>query len=590
MRHTPSIPAIAILAAIVALAVHGAEGLPSLADSSLDNDSVMRVVVVRDLIAGQGWFDPMQYRMGLAGGFEMHWSRLVDAPIALLIVAVSPLLGQAGAEVLVAIAWPTLLFALSLGFIIHAARSLAGAGAMLPAAIIGGVTLHLSGLFTPGTFDHHNVQVALTLGLAACLAVPGAGRNAGLAAGAAAALMIAIGMETLPLVAAAGVAVALALAARPQATAQLASGYGIGFAGVSALAFMATVAPTRWGTPVCDAFSLAQAVPAILAGLGLSAIAVTAGSARMPVRLAALAALGLGIGLVIALAFPGCIADPYAGLPERLRTLWLDRVVEAQSVFDLFPDEPVALARFYATPLVALFVLAAAAAKRSLSAGEAMIGGMIAAALAFSLWQVRGSYLVLPLAVVPLAAWVAAWRERQERSASTTFALRTAAAWLVSFNMVWAAAVAATATAVKAGDGIGEEHRPGSEASCTARTAFAAIGALKPATVLVISNLGAPMLAHTHHRTLAGPYHRNIDGNLAALDIWLAGPAEAEEMARAAAVDFFAVCPSNSETRFLAQAAPEGLLAGLADGRVPSWLETVDEASAEPIRVWRVQP
>ena len=40
-----------------------------------------------------------------------------------------------------------------------------------------------------------------------------------------------------------------------------------------------------------------------------------------------------------------------------------------------------------------------------------------------------------------------------------------------------------------------------------------------PATsVLVVSNLGAPMLRYTPHRVLAGPYHRNIEGNLAALD------------------------------------------------------------------------
>ena len=50
--------------------MQGLAGLPTLADSGLDNDSVMRLVTVRDLIAGQSWFDTTQYRMGLAGGFE----------------------------------------------------------------------------------------------------------------------------------------------------------------------------------------------------------------------------------------------------------------------------------------------------------------------------------------------------------------------------------------------------------------------------------------------------------------------------------------------------------------------------------------
>ena len=47
-----------------------------------DNDSLLRLVEIRDLLGGQGWFDLHQYRMGPPGGFVMHWSRLVDAPIA----------------------------------------------------------------------------------------------------------------------------------------------------------------------------------------------------------------------------------------------------------------------------------------------------------------------------------------------------------------------------------------------------------------------------------------------------------------------------------------------------------------------------
>ena len=46
-----------------------------------DNDDVMRLVQIRDLMAGQGWFDHVQPRLGPEGGTLMHWSRLVDAPI-----------------------------------------------------------------------------------------------------------------------------------------------------------------------------------------------------------------------------------------------------------------------------------------------------------------------------------------------------------------------------------------------------------------------------------------------------------------------------------------------------------------------------
>src|SRR3546814_19680521 len=46
-----------------------------------DTDDAMRMAQVRDLLAGQGWWDLTQYRVNPAdGGVLMHWSRIVDAP------------------------------------------------------------------------------------------------------------------------------------------------------------------------------------------------------------------------------------------------------------------------------------------------------------------------------------------------------------------------------------------------------------------------------------------------------------------------------------------------------------------------------
>jgi hypothetical protein len=78
---------LAFCATLVVLAINAISGFPSLANYGGDNDSMLRLVEVRDLLGGQGWFDLHQYRMGPAGGFVMHWSRLVDTPIALIILA-----------------------------------------------------------------------------------------------------------------------------------------------------------------------------------------------------------------------------------------------------------------------------------------------------------------------------------------------------------------------------------------------------------------------------------------------------------------------------------------------------------------------
>src|SRR5690606_33645136 len=63
-----------------------------------DPDDMLRLVQVRDLLAGQGWFDLHQYRIDGPTGTLMHWSRLVDIPLALAIGLLTPLVGSATAE------------------------------------------------------------------------------------------------------------------------------------------------------------------------------------------------------------------------------------------------------------------------------------------------------------------------------------------------------------------------------------------------------------------------------------------------------------------------------------------------------------
>ena len=46
----------ALLAALAFLGLQAAAGFPTLS-SGADNDSMLRLVEVRDLIGGQGWFD-----------------------------------------------------------------------------------------------------------------------------------------------------------------------------------------------------------------------------------------------------------------------------------------------------------------------------------------------------------------------------------------------------------------------------------------------------------------------------------------------------------------------------------------------------
>ena len=83
-----------------------------------DTDDNMRIMQVRALLDGQDWYDLRQYRLNPPAGANIHWSRLVDLPLAGLILLLRPLVGGAGAErsaVAIAPLLPYLLLLFSVG-------------------------------------------------------------------------------------------------------------------------------------------------------------------------------------------------------------------------------------------------------------------------------------------------------------------------------------------------------------------------------------------------------------------------------------------------------------------------------------------
>jgi hypothetical protein len=574
----PVADALAALAiAIAFVGYHAVLGFPTLADSGGDNDSVMRLVRVRDLIAGQGWFDPMQYRMGLDGGFAMHWSRLIDLPLAALIV----LLGETAALVI----WPAGLFAAAMFFFLRAARNIGETAVFLPAAVIGGLALYYVNVFTPGALDHHNVQLVLALAMLVMLLRHERPLACGALAGGFAALMLAVGMEAAPVVAVACASVALALLfGKQDGSTSRARGFGIAFGAVAMLCLAATVPPGAWLVAQCDAFSLPHASLAVLGGFGLAGVATVPALTTRPRRILALGALGAAIATTLLIAFPQCLADPYAGLDPRLVRYWLGAVSEAQPALSVLRADPAMFAAYYVTPVIALCVMPLLW-RRGESREMATMAALLATAFLLSVWQVRGSLFSLPLAAIPLAAWVAQARSRVAAAPTARAQFLMVAAWLVSFNIVWQVGVRAIVGSETRVDNVETAAVRG---PCTAALDHQALARLPKGTVLAISNLGSPILAHTPHHVLAGPYHRNVDGNLAALDLMMGDPIAVADDARRLGIDYVAVCPGNAETSAIRGWAPGGLLAALASGTVPPWL-TLAGQNSEAMLVYRVR-
>jgi hypothetical protein len=371
-----------------------------------------------------------------------------------------------------------------------------------------------------------------------------------------------------------------------RAEAAKAAGFGIGFAGVGFAAFLATVPASAWLASRCDAYSFPQFSVAMLSGLGLAAMAGSPAPSRSFVgRLAGLLALGVAVTFLTLATFPQCFAAPVAAVSDpKVLQYFLDNVIEGKSFWSVVSNNWAMAVRFYVTPALALIVLGIRLRKEG-NAAEWTLAAFLIVAFAVSIWLLRGTTFSIPLAAIALAAWVGEWRQRIRVNADWSAMLRLAVAWLVSLNFAWTAAAYAASVA------LGEQDAaPAAGSACERPADYARLAAQPPTTVLAISNFGSPILVHTAHRVLAGPYHRNITGNLLTLDAFMGTAEQARTMIDDNRIGLVAICRGNFETQVLTELAPAGFLAALTRSDAPSWLEKLPQVAGEPFEIYRVRP
>jgi hypothetical protein len=553
---------------------------PSLAEWLGDTDDALRLVSVRDLLAGAPWYDTTLSRVGAPAPLVSHWSRLVDAPLALLIGGFSPLIGREGAELAARIVWPLLTFLLLAYLVAREAERQGGRLAAAFAMFLLTTSAIALAQFRPGRIDHHNVQilcaVAGLLVLARSVKEPRYGWNAGALLG----LGLAVGYEAMALLVPTLGLAALAAICRPQL------GAGITRAGAAAAAalvaaLIATQPPLGWFEARCDALSLNLVLLAAYAAGGLWAACVC--GARLPARLAVLAcAVGCGFILYAGIE-PACLAGPFGQVGDALRPLWLDHVIETKSLLWLGRSHPgTALGLFG-------FLLAGVAAQIALwrrrpDATTTFATAVVATAAALGCWQVKLLPYAAWLAVLPLSVWAATLSGTRLLSAP---AIRFAAVVLLSQSTLDAGFSALTAafrqqadtapSAVEAAD----PRQP-----CYQSPSVRQLAALAPGLVAADLDLGPYIVALTPHRVLAAPYHR-IERSILANHAILAGTPEAAlTRLRALGVGYIALCDSRAPA---SGSTPETLRTRLLAGRPPDGLAEVALDPETAVRAWRVR-
>ena len=523
-----------------------------------DTDDALRLVQVRDLLGGRGWYDQAVVRFQPHPQW-LHWSRLLDGGIAGFDRLLQLFMPPAAAEWGTRFVWPLLwIFPVSLAGL-SSARSLGGSAALVVMAMLLITDPAAYIQFIPGRIDHHDVQVTFT---AAAFAFALQRRNLTLAAvlsAAATTLGLAIGLEALPYQALIGASFAFRALTETESR-RATRAYGFTLALLPVVVFALQTPPWRWSLSFCDAMGLNTVVGLSLSGLVVATIS------SLPVRwpVAGRAAVALALGAVAGGAYlaldPACIHGPLGAVDPRVRPFWFDRVQELRPWPFLFKH-----LRFMALTNAAVAVLAAISAltivlrPRGAPLASTVLTALLVAVSAIGAWQVVRAedylfWLGLPVISAGLARLAARLKDR-----------------LVVY-MIAGLLLAPTTLASAATGGFQAPSRTATEKAavggCTDVAAFRQLAALPPGLVIAEIDLGPHILANTPQAVVVGPYHRMTD-SLLLTHLALDGDTpDTLPMMQQAHVTYVVDCPVPD-----AYLTPKGLRARLRQGKPPPWLQ-----------------
>ena len=549
-----------------------------------DPDDALRLMQVRDLLGGQSWFDVHQYRIAAPEGVAMHWSRLVDVPLAAMIVILRPVLGTPMAELVTAVTVPllTLLAALMLvGRLTAKFFDVETVGIVCLVTGIGGPLLFQ---MTPLRIDHHGWQVVLSLAALNGLAARD-GLRGGAAIGLSLAALLAISIEGLPMTAVfLGVLALRGLTTRG----------GRGFAGLAsasavlALGSAAIFAGTRGFSDLathCDQVSPIHLALFAAVALGTAALVVLA-PRRWPVALGVLGATGAAaLALYLGVA-PQCRGGAFVALDPMVYKFWYEGVAEGMPFWHL---PPVIAIETVGVPLIGLASIAVlwrdatSAAERAwwrdhalVLMGAFLIGAMLA----------RASATACGIAAVPTGALVLRW----------IVALRTAPllrrvvgyAGILLMLMPPLPVVAWTRLTAQATGNAAAAGMP-AVSQCSYPIAARALDTLPATDLFLPLDIGPDILVRSHQRVVATGHHRGAAGMHDVIAAFLGTPDQAHAIITRRHATIIAVCPDIPEPANYRYYAPNGFMAQLLRGKTPPWLQPVNLAPGSHMLFWRVK-
>jgi len=547
-----------------------------------DTDDNMRIMQVRALLHGQGWYDLRQHHLNPPIGASIHWSRLVDLPIAGLILGLRPFLGGPAAERWAVAIAPLLPYLLLLFSLALTARRLLGPSAYLLAFLTLFFAGSTNGMFMPERIDHHGWQLAFLALSVSAVADPRRIRG-GLTLGLAAALSLAIGLEMLIYLVILAAAMVLFWIVERGERERL-GGYAVALGGGTAVAFLLFASYAN-RTAVCDALSPVWLSDALLGGALLYGLAwLSPGDWRR--RLALAAAAGLLVAVFHAGMWPHCLTR-LEGVSPEVDRLWLSHVREARPVYRHGAQIAALILALPITGGLGWLLMMwwnRADREKLRRVIAAALPGLAATALLF--WQTRTGPAAQMLALPGAAAivWLLVPLVRRSKSS------------IVKILGVTAVIVAGLGAAVPlAVNYIPQQKRTAREVAieranrlCNSLWGLRPVALQPKGIVFTFVDYGPRLITVTHHDSITGPYHRNGQQIADVMNAFRGSEPQAHALIAKYRSDYLLTCPNSSTTTIFMSEAPNGFYAQLQRGRVPAWLTPVELPRDSPFRMWRV--
>ncbi|MBP6112864.1 MAG: hypothetical protein KA482_10870 [Sphingobium sp.] len=548
-----------------------------------DPDDVMRLVQVRNFLAGQSWFDVSMHRINPPVGGPMHWSRLIDLPIAGIILAMRPFFGNPLAEVIACVAVPPLTLAAMCLAVYAALKRLLGVHRTLLVVALLVTSFPILTQMAPLRIDHHAWQVVASVGvLGGILArYP---RLGGWLAGASMAIWLHVSGEALPYVVINGAVLGMRYMVRPHAEwARL-----IRFVAALTVGSAALLLATHgWAASLethCDSMSPPYLLPLVTVLVSLWAGHRLLGEATLARRLAPLGMSALAGACVLVSYAPQCLSGPFQALDPLVYDYWYLAIAEGQPVWkqDLSTVAIILLPALLGLGGMIGAVLSEKDADRRFD--WLSILGMALGAFAVSILVLRAMGVAHLLMLVG-NMWIIARLYPHIAAMKHMLARVGLTASLCVLTPFGSAALSSTAISVIS-------HTPDDIKSGRKQPhVYRQIEALRalPRSVLFTSlDMGPEILLRTRHSVIATSHHRNIVGMTEVIHGFTAPPGKDKAIILATPAHYLLLFPEGNEIKRYSSKAPNGLAARLIKGQVPDWLAQVHVKGGDPTRIYRI--